>query len=143
MLFINSVRSLKGERGQDREVFAPVGVTVTTDDNRKLGKLTAAMFGITLNKTICQFPQFYSQTAQQLYVTFIIYFLNISWPMLVNYMMSPNSPPKGDLNAEGDRFMVAKGGHGGNPSSAFQPSKGQAKNVRLDLKLIADLGLVG
>lgn len=40
-------------------------------------------------------------------------------------------------------MMVAKGGPGGSFHSAFEPSKGQAKHIRLDLKLIADLGLVG
>ncbi|XP_034731147.1 GTP-binding protein 10 [Etheostoma cragini] len=81
----SSVRALKGERGKDKEILAPVGITVTTDDGKILG----------------------------------------------------------DLNAEGDRLMVVKGGHGGSYHSAFEPSKGQAKNLRLDLKLIADLGLVG
>ncbi|TNN75722.1 GTP-binding protein 10 [Liparis tanakae] len=81
----SSVRSLKGEKGNDREVLAPVGITVTTDD------------GIIV----------------------------------------------GDLNTEGDRLMVAKGGPGGSLRSAFEPSKGQIKHIRLDLKLIADLGLVG
>ncbi|XP_068591846.1 GTP-binding protein 10 isoform X2 [Cebidichthys violaceus] len=77
----SSVRALKGERGTDKEVLAPVGITVTTDD--------------------------------------------------------------GDLNTEGDRLMVVKGGPGGSFRSAFEPSKGQTKHIRLDLKLIADLGLVG
>lgn len=49
----------------------------------------------------------------------------------------------GDLNEEGDRVLVAKGGSGGSLHSAFEPTKGQAKHIRLDLKLIADLGLVG
>lgn len=49
----------------------------------------------------------------------------------------------GDLNTEGDRLMVAKGGQGGSLNSAFQPSKAKARHIRLDLKLIADLGLVG
>lgn len=39
LLLINSVRSLKGERGVDKEVLAPVGITVTTDDGRILGNL--------------------------------------------------------------------------------------------------------
>uniref|UniRef100_A0A8D3CFS6 GTP-binding protein 10 n=1 Tax=Scophthalmus maximus TaxID=52904 RepID=A0A8D3CFS6_SCOMX len=81
----SSIRALKGEKGKDQEIFAPVGITVTTEDGRILG----------------------------------------------------------DLNAEGDRVMVAKGGPGGGLYSAFEPSKGQAKHIRLDLKLIADLGLVG
>lgn len=39
--------------------------------------------------------------------------------------------------------MVAKGGAGGTLYTAFEPSRGQAKHIRLDLKLIADMGLVG
>ncbi|XP_071759441.2 GTP-binding protein 10 [Centroberyx gerrardi] len=81
----SSIRALKGERGKDQEIFAPVGITVTTDDGKALG----------------------------------------------------------ELNAEGDRVLVVKGGHGGSFHSGFEPSKGQAKQIRLDLKLIADLGLVG
>ncbi|XP_061531587.1 GTP-binding protein 10 [Phycodurus eques] len=81
----SSVRSLKGERGKNIEILVPVGVTVTTDDDRILG----------------------------------------------------------ELNAEGDRVRVARGGHGGSFSSTFLPSKGQSRQVRLDLKLIADMGLVG
>ncbi|KAM9723173.1 GTP-binding protein 10 [Menidia menidia] len=81
----SSVRALKGEKGTDTEVLAPVGITVTSDYGRIIG----------------------------------------------------------DLNAEGDRVKVAKGGSGGSLYSEFQPSKGQAKHIRLDLKLIADLGLLG
>ncbi|XP_034553285.1 GTP-binding protein 10 [Notolabrus celidotus] len=81
----SSVRALKGERGEDREISAPVGIIVTTDNGKVLG----------------------------------------------------------ELNAEGDRLKVAKGGHGGSFHSSFEPKKGQVKQIRLDLKLIADLGLVG
>lgn len=38
MLFMNSVRALKGEKGQDVEIKAPVGITITTDDGKRLGK---------------------------------------------------------------------------------------------------------
>ncbi|KAG7282157.1 hypothetical protein CRUP_034904 [Coryphaenoides rupestris] len=54
-----------------------------------------------------------------------------------------NGRAMGELNAEGDRLLVAKGGRGGSFRSAFTPSKGQKKHIRLDLKLIADVGLVG
>ncbi|XP_022051699.1 GTP-binding protein 10 [Acanthochromis polyacanthus] len=81
----SSVRALKGERGKDEEVQAPVGITVTADDGRTIG----------------------------------------------------------DLNADGDRVLVARGGSGGSLHSGFEPSKGQTRHIRLDLKLIADLGLVG
>lgn len=52
-------------------------------------------------------------------------------------------PLQGDLNIDGDRVLVAIGGSGGSFYSNFVPSKGQAKHIRLDLKLIADVGLVG
>lgn len=50
---------------------------------------------------------------------------------------------QGDLNIDGDRVLVAKGGSGGSFYSRFEPSKGQVRHIRLDLKLIADVGLVG
>lgn len=50
---------------------------------------------------------------------------------------------QGDLNTDGDRVLVAKGGSGGSFYSGFEPRKGQFKHIRLDLKLIADVGLVG
>lgn len=81
----SSVRALKGETGKDKEISAPIGITVTADDGKILG----------------------------------------------------------ELNVEGDRLMVAKGGAGGTLYTAFEPSRGQAKHIRLDLKLIADMGLVG
>lgn len=40
--FVNSVRSLKGPRGKDTEILVPVGVTVTTDDDRILGRSKTA-----------------------------------------------------------------------------------------------------
>uniref|UniRef100_A0A8C7FQB7 GTP-binding protein 10 n=1 Tax=Oncorhynchus kisutch TaxID=8019 RepID=A0A8C7FQB7_ONCKI len=81
----SSVRALRGQKGEDQEVLAPPGITVTNDDGMVLGK----------------------------------------------------------LNTEGDRVLVARGGQGGSYHSEFLPSKGQTRQIRLDLKLIADLGLVG
>ncbi|XP_075068001.1 GTP-binding protein 10 [Mixophyes fleayi] len=49
----------------------------------------------------------------------------------------------GELDKEGDKIRVAKGGHGGRFKTDFLPSKGQKRVIRLDLKLIADVGLVG
>ncbi|XP_076269734.1 GTP-binding protein 10 homolog [Rhynchophorus ferrugineus] len=49
----------------------------------------------------------------------------------------------GELNNDGDTLIVAKGGTGGHQKNGFLGSRGQVYHVRLDLKLIADIGLVG
>ncbi len=61
----------------------------------------------------------------------------------------------GDLTAPGQQLMVCKGGRGGRGNTRFKGSTnqaprtaengepGQEKRLRLELKLIADLGLVG
>lgn len=49
----------------------------------------------------------------------------------------------GDLDEEGMEFIVAKGGSGGSPANGFLGVKGETKTVDLNLKLIADIGLVG
>ncbi|XP_041708111.1 GTP-binding protein 10 [Coregonus clupeaformis] len=89
----SSVRALRGQKGEDQEVFAP--------------------------------PPLLSSVAQ-----------------LVEHGAC-NAKVVGELNTEGDRVLVARGGQGGSYHSEFLPSKGQTRQIRLDLKLIADLGLVG
>lgn len=37
ILFTYSTRALKGERGKDKEILAPVGIAVTTDDGKIIG----------------------------------------------------------------------------------------------------------
>ncbi|XP_005084041.1 GTP-binding protein 10 isoform X1 [Mesocricetus auratus] len=49
----------------------------------------------------------------------------------------------GELNKEEDRLLVAKGGIGGKLHTNFLPLKGQKQIIHLDLKVIADVGLVG
>ncbi|CAG9864007.1 unnamed protein product [Phyllotreta striolata] len=49
----------------------------------------------------------------------------------------------GELNEVGEELVLAKGGTGGHEKNGFLGTKGQAYPVRLDLKLIADIGLVG
>ncbi len=61
----------------------------------------------------------------------------------------------GDLTAEGDSLVVCKGGRGGRgnqhfatprnqaPRTAEKGEPGQEKHLRLELKLIADIGLIG
>ncbi|XP_067931987.1 GTP-binding protein 10-like [Watersipora subatra] len=48
-----------------------------------------------------------------------------------------------DLDEPQQKFVAAKGGCGGGPDNGFKPEKGQARSVRVDLKLLADVGLVG
>lgn len=60
-----------------------------------------------------------------------------------------------DLSKEGDRFIAVKGGHGGKGNSHFKNAirqapafakagrEGQERNIVLELKLIADVGLLG
>jgi GTP-binding protein len=61
----------------------------------------------------------------------------------------------GDLTAPGQRLMVCKGGRGGNGNQHYATSRNQAprmaergepheeKKLRLELKLIADIGIIG
>lgn len=49
----------------------------------------------------------------------------------------------GDLIKHNDTVLVAKGGPGGDQHSQYCGLRGQARSVKLDLKLIADVGFVG
>lgn len=49
----------------------------------------------------------------------------------------------GEINEKDEEFVIAKGGSGGHPKNGFLGTKGQAYPIKLDLKLIADIGLVG
>lgn len=49
----------------------------------------------------------------------------------------------GQLDSDGEKLLLARGGAGGAPHSQFLGRKGQAYSVTLDLKIIADVGLVG
>lgn len=49
----------------------------------------------------------------------------------------------GEVNQPGDKVLVAHGGQGGNPNNQYNGQKGQGHNIKLELKLLADVGLVG
>ncbi|XP_075538708.1 GTP-binding protein 10 [Dermacentor variabilis] len=49
----------------------------------------------------------------------------------------------GDLIKPDDKILVVRGGQGGNPSNQYHGQKGEADNITLSLKLIADVGFVG
>lgn len=52
-----------------------------------------------------------------------------------------------DLSTKGDQVVVAKGGRGGvgniRRRTTVPPTQGEGKTIRLELKLIADVGLIG
>ncbi|XP_050533736.1 GTP-binding protein 10 homolog [Daktulosphaira vitifoliae] len=49
----------------------------------------------------------------------------------------------GDLNEDKSELIVAKGGEGGCKVNGFCGKKGESRSIKLELKLIADVGLVG
>lgn len=49
----------------------------------------------------------------------------------------------GDLNEPDSELIVAKGGQGGNLKNGYCGRKGESRSIKLELKLIADIGLVG
>lgn len=49
----------------------------------------------------------------------------------------------GELNQNGTKLLVAKGGIGGCEETGFCGTKGENQMIKLDMKLIADVGLVG
>lgn len=63
--------------------------------------------------------------------------------MIVDFKLGVLFSILADMDEVGKRFMVARGGSGGGPENGFVCSKGEAKSVRIDLKLLADVGLVG
>jgi GTP-binding protein len=49
----------------------------------------------------------------------------------------------GEVNNEDEQLIVAKGGRGASSLNNYKAEKGLAFSVNLDLKLIADIGLIG
>lgn len=49
----------------------------------------------------------------------------------------------GELNTDGSSLVVAYGGAGGSPLTQYSGQRAEPLSVKLDLKLIADVGLVG
>jgi len=47
------------------------------------------------------------------------------------------------LNECDSELIVAKGGQGGNNSNGYCGAKGESRSIKLELQLIADIGLVG
>ena len=49
----------------------------------------------------------------------------------------------GEVNGENEELLIAKGGKGGKSGNKFIAGEGTAFSINLDLKLIADVGLIG
>lgn len=49
----------------------------------------------------------------------------------------------GEINQDGERLLVARGGLGGCKETGYCGMRGEAQGIKLELKLIADVGLIG
>jgi len=49
----------------------------------------------------------------------------------------------GDINKEGDKLLVARGAPGGGPRNDYVGRRAMGNHVHIDLKLMADVGMVG
>lgn len=59
-------------------------------------------------------------------------------------IFAENNARMADLDATGHRIIVAQGGKGGSMfTTDYCPTKGERRAVRLEVKTIADVGLVG
>ncbi|KYM82160.1 GTP-binding protein 10 like protein [Atta colombica] len=67
---------------------------------------------------------------------------NISVPRGI-LVYNQNGVLLGDLNEEDSKILIAKGGLGGTKDTGYCGLKGESQVIKLDLKLIADIGLVG
>ncbi|EUB59976.1 GTP-binding protein [Echinococcus granulosus] len=73
---------------------------------------------------------------------------DIEVPVPVGVSVSISNPGEsarliGDLDEPDQRLLVAQGGYGGTPVTNYLGSPGEARSIVLDLKLMADVGLIG
>lgn len=69
--------------------------------------------------------------------------MKVEVPTGVTVIDEESNKAIGELNAPGETCLVAGGGSGGCSGNQFIGVKGQHRTIKLDLKLIADVGLVG
>lgn len=69
--------------------------------------------------------------------------LEVPVPVGVTVIEQNLNKTLGDLNEDGQRLLVAYGGRGGDAVNSYFGTRGQSTVLKLDLKLIADVGLVG
>jgi hypothetical protein len=67
----------------------------------------------------------------------------IEVPCGITAIVADNNTYLGEVNKEGESLVLAKGGSGGSQENKFLAEKGEIYHIHLDLKLIADVALVG
>lgn len=68
--------------------------------------------------------------------------INIDTPLGVT-ILTESGKKLGEIDKEGEKVLIARGGVGGCKDNGFCGMKAESGNVTFDLKLIADVGLVG
>ncbi|KAM7533553.1 hypothetical protein Aperf_G00000124550 [Anoplocephala perfoliata] len=72
--------------------------------------------------------------------------IEVAVPVGITVSLSnPGESPRliGDLNKPDQRILVAQGGYGGSSITNYLGTPGEARSIVLDLKLLADVGLIG
>ncbi|CAK9815226.1 GTP-binding protein 10 homolog [Anthophora quadrimaculata] len=68
--------------------------------------------------------------------------LNIDVPNGIT-VYNENNIKLGEINSENPKLLVAKGGIGGCSNTGYCGLKGESRIIKLDLQLLADVGLIG
>lgn len=109
----SSAKGIIGTPGEDKIISVPCGIAIYNQNGVLLGKLN------------------FSSIMFVLYI-FVAYFLIF---FMIKHL--------GELNKEKMKLLVAKGGNGGSEETGYCGLKGESQIIKLDMKLIADVGLVG
>nr|CAD7403056.1 unnamed protein product [Timema cristinae] len=142
--------------GEDQYVEVPLGVTIIDEHGRVLEKEQSDddfEIGVKTRKTSKKLnlktSNYLTDNRTCLFEAAISAMqstkdgLNITTISATQYHSRRTSLKRGDLDKTGSSILVAPGGPGGGPTNNFCGVKGQGHSVTLDLKLIADIGLVG
>lgn len=118
----STVRGIIGTPGEDFIIPVPCGIAVYNQNGVLLGEHDLLSI----------------KSGHFVYI-FIAYTFSLCI-LICSYFLLKNS---GELNKEDSKLLVAKGGTGGCEETGFCGLKGESQTIKLDLKLIADIGLVG
>lgn len=109
----SSAKGIIGKPGEDKVISVPSGITIYNQNGVLLGKHNLSSVMFIL-------------------YTFVAY-------ILIFFMIEN----LGELNKENMKLLVARGGSGGSEETGYCGLKGESQTIKLDMKLIADVGLVG